>query len=44
MASTSPPTPIDVDYLVIGAGAMGLAFLDAVLTANPVATFALVDK
>ena len=37
-------THIEADYLVIGAGAMGLAFLDTVLTSNPAATFALVDK
>ncbi|KAG4415703.1 hypothetical protein IFR04_011160 [Cadophora malorum] len=35
---------INVDYLVIGAGAMGMAFVDTLLTENPNATFALVDR
>ena len=35
---------INVDYLVIGAGAMGMAFVDTLLTENPNATFAIVDR
>lgn len=33
-----------VDYLVVGAGASGLAFVDAVFSARPDATFAIVDR
>ncbi|KAF2158512.1 hypothetical protein M409DRAFT_30978 [Zasmidium cellare ATCC 36951] len=35
--------PIDVDYLVIGAGAMGMAFVDTMLTDSN-KTFAIVDR
>ena len=35
--------PLDVDYLVIGAGAMGMAFTDVLLTESD-ATVALVDR
>jgi hypothetical protein len=34
---------IDVDYLIVGAGAMGMAFADAVLTESD-ATLAIVDR
>lgn len=36
--------PVEVDYLVAGAGAVGLAFVDTLLTSKPRATVALVDK
>lgn len=36
-------TKIDVDYLVVGAGAMGMAFVDEILTHTD-ATVAMVDK
>lgn len=36
-------TPTDVDYLVIGAGAMGMAFIDTILVETD-ATVALVDR
>ena len=36
-------TAIDVDYLVIGAGAMGMAFVDTILTETE-STVALVDR
>ncbi|KAM0145555.1 hypothetical protein ACHAQE_011207 [Botrytis cinerea] len=35
---------INVDYLVIGAGAMGMAFVDTLLTDKKDATFAIVDR
>ena len=41
--SLDDSTPIDVDYLVIGAGAMGMAFIDTILTETE-ATVALVDR
>ncbi|XAT59604.1 NAD(P)/FAD-dependent oxidoreductase [Rhodobacteraceae bacterium Araon29] len=34
----------EVDYLVIGGGAMGTAFVDTVLTGDKKATFAIVDR
>ena len=36
-------TPVDVDYLVVGAGAMGMAFVDTILTETG-ATVALVNR
>ncbi|MEM7337750.1 MAG: NAD(P)/FAD-dependent oxidoreductase [Actinomycetota bacterium] len=35
---------IEADYLVVGAGAMGLAFTDSILTDSPDATVAIVDR
>ena len=35
---------ITTDYLIVGAGAMGLAFVDTLLTENDSATFVIVDK
>ena len=37
------PTTTNVDYLVVGAGAMGMAFTDVILTDTD-ATVALVDR
>ena len=37
-------TPDAVDYLVIGAGARGMAFADHIIHNDPTATVALVDK
>ena len=37
-------TPAEVDYLVIGAGARGMAFADHIIHADPTATVALVDR
>lgn len=37
-------TRVDVDYLVVGAGAMGLAFTDALVDHDPTARVALVDR
>ena len=36
-------TPLNADYLVIGAGAMGMAFIDTILTETG-ATVALVNR
>ncbi|CAK1365989.1 hypotheticalsprotein [Cercospora beticola] len=38
------PTRIDVDYLVAGAGAMGMAFVDTILASSVNATVALIDR
>ena len=35
---------LETDYLVIGSGAMGMAFTDEMITRNPRAHFFLVDK
>jgi hypothetical protein len=35
---------IETDYLVVGAGASGMAFVDALLAADPEATFVLADR
>ncbi|KAK6591933.1 pyridine nucleotide-disulfide oxidoreductase [Botrytis cinerea] len=35
---------INVDYLVVGAGAMGMAFVDTLFTDNKDVTFAIVDR
>lgn len=35
---------LEVDYLIVGAGAMGMAFADEILTTLPEATVALVDR
>ena len=35
---------LDVDYLVVGAGAMGMAFVDALVDADPRARVAMVDR
>ena len=35
---------LETDYLVIGAGAMGMAFVDEVLTQNPNDRVIVVDK
>ncbi|WP_243073509.1 pyridine nucleotide-disulfide oxidoreductase [Microbacterium sp. SS28] len=35
---------VDVDYLVVGAGAMGMAFVDALITAAPDVSVAIVDR
>ncbi len=42
-ADTPDRTPLEVDYLVIGAGAMGMAFVDTLLTETD-ATVAIVDR
>ena len=35
---------LEADYLVVGAGAMAMAFTDELLTQNPQATVVLVDR
>lgn len=40
----APPARLQIDYLVIGAGAMGMAFADEIHRAQPKARIALVDR
>ncbi|HAA11180.1 MAG TPA: hypothetical protein DCE41_05535 [Cytophagales bacterium] len=42
--STETPALLAVDYLIIGAGAMGLAFADEMIRQNDRVTLALVDR
>ena len=35
---------VDVDYVVVGAGAMGMAFVDALVDAAPEVSVALIDR
>lgn len=35
---------VDVDYLVVGAGAMGMAFTDSLVSANAEASVAIIDR
>jgi hypothetical protein len=35
---------VDVDYVVVGAGAMGMAFTDALIAADPDATAVVIDR
>jgi hypothetical protein len=37
-------TRLDTDYLILGAGAMGLAFADVILTEHPTARLVVVDR
>lgn len=37
-------TRLDTDYLIIGAGAMGMAFADVILSEHPTARLAIVDR
>ena len=37
-------TRLDTDYLILGAGAMGLAFADVILTEQPTARLVVVDR
>jgi hypothetical protein len=39
-----PTTHLEVDYLVLGAGAMSMGFVDVVLAEDPSATFVIVDR
>ncbi len=39
-----PTTRLDADYLILGAGAMGLAFADVVLSEHPTARLVVVDR
>lgn len=39
-----PTTHLEVDYLVLGAGAMSMGFVDVVLAEDPAATFVIVDR
>lgn len=40
----SSTAPLNCDYLVVGAGTSGMAFIDTILTENPNATIVLVDR
>lgn len=42
--SETPVEPLECDYLVIGAGAMGMAFVDELVTASSTAQVILVDR
>lgn len=39
-----PTQHLDTDYLILGAGAMGMAFADVILTEDPVARIVMVDR
>src|SRR4051794_12221666 len=39
-----PTTRLDTDYLVLGAGAMSLAFVDVILAEDPTAQLVMVDR
>lgn len=39
-----PTTQLDTDYLILGAGAMGMAFADVILSEHPSARVAIVDR
>jgi len=43
-ARTGEVTQLDADYLVVGAGAMAMAFIDVVLKQDRAATFVVVDR
>ena len=42
--ASAPPARLKTDYLIIGAGAMGMAFADVVFNEQPSAHITLVDK
>lgn len=42
--ASAPPSHLETDYLIVGAGAMGMAFADEMHTAKPDARITLVDK
>lgn len=39
-----PTQHLDTDYLILGAGAMGMAFADVILAEDPVASIVMVDR
>src|SRR4051794_4436489 len=39
-----PTTRLDADYLILGAGAMGMAFADVILSEHPTARLVIVDR
>ena len=43
MSASNPPGAVSADYVVIGAGAMGMAFADVILSETD-ATIAMVDR
>ncbi len=44
MSATTSATRLDTDYLVLGAGAMSLAFVDVILAEDPDADLVVVDR
>ncbi len=42
--ASAPPPRLETDYLVVGAGAMGMAFADEIFSARPDARITLVDR
>ena len=42
--ASAPPAKLTTDYLIIGAGAMGMAFADVIFNEQPSAHITLVDK
>lgn len=42
--NVSPVEHLDTDYLILGAGAMGMAFADVILAEDPVARIVIVDR
>lgn len=41
---SSAPTHLETDYLILGAGAMGMAFADVILDEDPAARLVIVDR
>src|SRR5271166_4672823 len=44
MSPAMPTQHLDADYLILGAGAMGMAFADQILAEDPVARIVMVDR
>ncbi|HEX4109095.1 MAG TPA: hypothetical protein VHX88_13240 [Solirubrobacteraceae bacterium] len=42
--ASAPTERLETDYLILGAGAMGMAFADSILAEDPVASLVLVDR
>src|SRR5271156_6355024 len=44
MCPAMPTERLDTDYLILGAGAMGMAFADVILAEDPAARVVMVDR
>ena len=44
MSPAMPTEHLDTDYLILGAGAMGMAFADVILGEDPAARVVMVDR